>query len=339
MKKLILILFLVNGVTKNYAQNRIGKFIIKAANSNKALDVVSENKKGLGIPTYKIVLNEACSKCNTQVWEVVGSSIKNIATGKYLYYESTSNKFVLQSTVSNQAWVVNGAALTRCIIGIYGGQNLYSTMQQRKTDGAMPLFGFPCATPSEICDDVTWSLQEIEAYASIPEYNFGTLCPTTILSGDREFNGNGPRITGNVSLGLRNNNTEIWATVLFDAIELGGDISHTRQTWEKRIYVAPSGKKVKNFLSLAPITSTFDFVSGRSTSEIERVVKKQLIYSTSPRSGTNEERLSVTGSVVFRMEIAGDTAGDDISNDMDCNDDTRINKLILSGFTVRLENL
>ncbi|RYG05111.1 MAG: hypothetical protein EOO07_30340 [Chitinophagaceae bacterium] len=339
MKKVYLIILFGIITCKIYAQDKIGKFYINASSGDKVLDVEELPRVGISKPTYKLVLKKKCSSCASQIWEVFGSQIKNAATGKYLVEPGIDNKILLLSTRSRYGWAVFNAIDGKVGIGVYNGRRLSSTPALRKLGGDV-LYSFPCETPLTNCEDVLWKLEEVEAYATIPKYDFGTLCPTTILSGDREFDGNGPRITGNVALSFRNNNKEVWATVLFDAKELKSDWSHTRQTWEKMIYTAPSGKRITDFHSTQqPITSSFDFVSGKSTSEIERIAKQQLVYTNFPMRGTNQEPLIITGNVVYKMEIVGDTAGDDISNDTNCNDDTRINNLLLSSFTVRLQNL
>ena len=72
---------------------------------------------------------------------------------------------------------------------------------------------------------------------------------------------------------------------------------------------------------------------------LHQIINSEVIYTRFPQRGTNNQPLTVYGNVVHHLEIVGDTGGDDISNDTNCSDDTRINKLTIAPFQIILENL
>lgn len=184
------------------------------------------------------------------------------------------------------------------------------------------------------------------------------LCPQALVRGDREFDGHGPKVKCNVTLGLRNNNTEIWAKIVFEAKETVHDWSTTTATWNVKVFTTPFGKKIQKFAS--DVFSRTEFISPAAGaqflipgSDLKRglsvffdgqviagavLAAHGLPFDATPamaaqlvktyiRGNEVVQTPSLEGRAVRFFHIVGDTGGDDISNDNNCNDDTRIEKI------------
>lgn len=192
------------------------------------------------------------------------------------------------------------------------------------------------------------------------------LCPTKVERGDREFGGHGPRIKSEVKIRLANNGTEIWADVTFWAQETVPDNSTTSGQWSRKVYDAPYGKKITKIVSeqasrtafLSPPAGAQFLVAGQNVNEVLKsffegidIPKKikdihgittandlaKLISSYN--NGNTVMKVSATeGTLVRFFHIVGDTGGDDISNDDNCNDDTRIEKIEFFPLKVMMTN-
>lgn len=198
-----------------------------------------------------------------------------------------------------------------------------------------------------------------------------TLCPNRLERGDREFGGNGPRIKCEVKIRLANNGTELWADISFNAQETKPDNSTTSGQWSKKVYDAPYGKKITKIVSdqasrtafvsppggaqfLVPgtdVAGTLNalFAGGMiskgvftafgipTPGQMESAIVAKLVSSY-----TNGNTVIVVppldGALVKFFHIVGDTGGDDISNDDNCNDDTRIEKIEFFPMKVIMEN-
>lgn len=57
------------------------------------------------------------------------------------------------------------------------------------------------------------------------------LCPSTLLRGDRKFDGHGPKIKCEVKLRASNDGTSLWADIYFWAQETVHDWSTTEGRW------------------------------------------------------------------------------------------------------------
>jgi hypothetical protein len=147
-----------------------------------------------------------------------------------------------------------------------------------------------------------------------------TVCPKTLLKGDRDF-ATGTRrdflnrvIEENHKMGMRISvvltksidNTQIWAKVTFVAEELGGDGTKTEGTWDYKVYEAIRGRTIKEFVSAPFAYNYFEFNMN------ENVFKIKPEYSS---------------DIINYYTIIGDTLGDDVSTDDDCGDDTRIERI------------
>lgn len=197
------------------------------------------------------------------------------------------------------------------------------------------------------------------------------LCPKYLLRGDREFGGNGPKIKCEVSLRIGDNGGSLWADFYIWAQETVHDFSTTEGTWSRKIYDAPYGKRISRIVSdtrsrtqfVSPAAGFQFVVPGNDVKAgmeaffngtiIENVV---LAAHGLPGAGTVSKgaiaklietysqgntvvRVPATeGRLVKFFHIVGDTGGDDISTDDNCNDDTRIVKIEFFPVTVEMMN-
>lgn len=195
------------------------------------------------------------------------------------------------------------------------------------------------------------------------------LCPFRLLRGDREFDGNGPKIKCEVKVSLNRDSTEIWADIYFWAQETKANWSTTEGNWRKKIYDAPYGKSIvrinsdrasrTQFISpragaqiFAPgqdvaqaAYAFFDFTDIRSAVLQLHGIKNEdksalstLIKATVDHGNTVVQVPPVEGGLVKFFHIVGDTGGPDISEDDNCNDDTRIVKIEFWPMKIQFKN-
>jgi hypothetical protein len=197
------------------------------------------------------------------------------------------------------------------------------------------------------------------------------LCPNRLERGDREFGGNGPKVKSEVKLRLANNGTEIWADITFSAAETKQDWSTTSGRWSKKVFEAPYGKKITKIVSdqasrtsfVSPAAGGQFLVPGSDVAgtlntlfeggmiskgvlaafgiptpgQMESSIVAKLISTY--MSGNTVIKIPPTeGAMVKYFHIVGDTGGDDISHDDNCNDDTRIVKIEFFPVTVTYSN-
>jgi hypothetical protein len=184
------------------------------------------------------------------------------------------------------------------------------------------------------------------------------LCPQRLIRGDREFGGHGPKVKCDVKLVLKNNNTEIWAKINFEAKETTPDWSTTTATWDVKVYTTAYGKKIQKFASDIFSRTAFvspaagaqflipgsDLQNGLSTFFDGQMITSAILaahglpFDATPAIAAQLVKSYVKGNQIIQtpalegglvrfFHIVGDTGGDDISNDDNCNDDTRIEKI------------
>jgi microsomal dipeptidase-like Zn-dependent dipeptidase len=152
--------------------------------------------------------------------------------------------------------------------------------------------------------------------------SLGWMCPTKVVRGDREFDGNGPRVTASVRASITEDRRAIEATIKFRAVETKSDWSTTEAKWTKRIWTAPKGKTIAAVVSDS--YSSTDVIGSHGGFEIF------------VPGGKNTVQLPpVHGDLVREFEIVADTGGADISSDSNCADDTRI-RVTFNPMRVRL---
>lgn len=139
-----------------------------------------------------------------------------------------------------------------------------------------------------------------------PPSEFRSLCPTTLIRGDREFSGNGPRVFGAIRLARVDRGID--ALIKFTAQETKSDWSTVTDYFIVPLITANPNWKIRKISSPLNGESTFDRTIGR--------------YK---RVGLTEGRGGISsGGPLKSMAIVGDTDGDDISDNNECSDDLRI---------------
>ena len=185
-----------------------------------------------------------------------------------------------------------------------------------------------------------------------------SLCPQTLTRGDREFDGNGPKIKCRIELNLKNNATEIWAKINFEAKETKQDWSTTSAIFNIKVYTTPYGKRISQIVSdkfsrtefvsppagfqllvpgedmKAPLNTFFDgqVIAGAVLAahglpiDAAPAAAARLVSSYMKDNQVTVVP-SLEGKLVKFFHVVGDTGGEDISNDNNCKDDTRIEKI------------
>jgi len=157
------------------------------------------------------------------------------------------------------------------------------------------------------------------------DYPVTPICPSTLLNGDRDYNGIffsldqakehtgyttekiNPLTTFEIHLSISNDNREIWASIKLNVKEQKNDRSETEGTWNYKVYTAPAGKLLKEIISTKDCR----------ISSLGEINKKTFM---------NDIRYNC--EFLEYSIVIGDTMGDDISDDNNCIDDTRIEKII-----------
>jgi hypothetical protein len=204
-------------------------------------------------------------------------------------------------------------------------------------------------------------------------------CPKNLLRGDREFDGNGPRIKCEVKIRVSPNGKEIWADLYIIAKETVHDWSTAEGKWSVKVYDAPYGKTINKIVSATASRTEFlsqpagfqflvpgaDVAAGMNkffeghaipfdVLKSHGVVPSSAVdahtapfkmtrdavnklFSSYTKGNTVYKVPSIDGTLVKFFHIVGDTGGDDISNDDNCNDDTRIEKIEFFPVTVEFK--
>ena len=216
-----------------------------------------------------------------------------------------------------------------------------------------------------------WNLQrENRTTIRLQDIN-ESLCPKDVLQGDREFDGHGPKIQCQVNLRIADEGRAIYANVYIHARETTHDWSTTQRRWIIKVYDAPAGKKIKSINS--DPNSYTEFISGAAggqwffpgadvaagigkvfeaanISKVKEMLKTMFlinpddvqkvgeIIKASINNGNTVYQLPpIQGKAVRLFQIVGDTGGPDISDDDNCNDDTRIVKIEFNAVSITLE--
>ena len=192
------------------------------------------------------------------------------------------------------------------------------------------------------------------------------LCPYLLLRGDRESDGHGPKVKSEVRLRIGSDSSSILAEFYLWAQETQADWSTTEARWIRKVYDAPYGVKIKRIVSdtasrtqfISPKAGYQIFVPGTDVARtlytfLDNTDVKSAVLKAFNIQQQNRSALSnlithyvdkgnqiirvppVEGTLVKYFYIVGDTGGEDISSDDNCNDDTRIHKIEF--FPVRLE--
>lgn len=195
------------------------------------------------------------------------------------------------------------------------------------------------------------------------------LCPSRLIRGDREFDGHGPKIKCGVVLRISPDKTTLLADINFFAEETTADWSYTKGNWTRTVFKAPAGKRISEIVSdkssytqfISPPGGFQFLVPGADVAKVlytfldytdiksgvlkafgygpeEKSALSALVKGTIDNGNTVVQVPSVDGSLVKFFHIVGDTGGPDISDDNNCNDDTRIARIEFFPVQVKLEN-
>lgn len=157
----------------------------------------------------------------------------------------------------------------------------------------------------------------------------GELCPTTLTRGDREFNGNGPKVSGSAELvisGGRRAPTRILALIEFKAEETQDNWSSVENDFIVTLLENPYAWRAKRITSPYYNVSTFEKVFGQ--------YKRSLLNTTADSTG--DRAISRSGPL-RDIVIRGDTGGNDISDNSECSDDTKVERMAFNTLQVEYE--
>lgn len=281
--------------------------------------------------TDKVLVTNLCATCRGQIWRVVQAPtpftplsetenygyIINTASQKYLTYDPTtglvSQKQKLpENNNQSQRWHMgNGFEMNNGHLSIKPFLNPSQFLNYSSDKmGVTTLMVSPTSK--------NWFIKPTKPVPVVLS-NIRNLCPNRNTKGDREFNGNGPRIMIKTTLSIQNNQSEIWVNIDFKAEETKHDWSTAVGNWDFKVYTAPAGEKIMDIIM--DKTSYFeDVMAGRSGIQlIANLVATDANQITTLDKGY--------WSAVQQIKVVGDTGGDDISTDTDCNDDTRIEEI------------
>ncbi len=212
------------------------------------------------------------------------------------------------------------------------GKSVFKNLIKRKNTiyyidnkGGMTIFNF-----KKIKANLPFSTAQSTSTVTVTPKILTGLCPHAQVGGDFDFGGNGPRITGKVELLISNDRRKIQAAIKFNAKETKSDWSEVKGTWIKSIYVAPFGKKIKTIKSATSSRFNKVLIGGG---------RNELFGGSdgAEHTLTNNDGF-LSGGLVKKIKVVGDTGGWDISTDDNCSNDTRINSIEFNKITIVLEN-
>lgn len=288
-------------------------------------------------------------------------TIRNKASGKYLthHLQGPTPSVDLRPLISpddiSQHWALNNLEYrspfdrlyygkTREIGFVPGNEEMPSSLQRTVTPRLMQHeqgnFGIDLyGSGVDYIDRVTLRRYRKKGYyffispqtKAIPvklmdiDYPVTPICPSTLVHGDRDYNSifvsfkateehsgytsekMNPLTTFEIHLSISNDKREIWANIKLNVKEQKNDRSETEGSWNYKVYTAPAGKLLDQIIS----------VSDFRMSMLGEIDKKSFMNDI--RNNCEFLEYSI---------VVGDTMGDDISDDNNCIDDTRIEKII-----------
>lgn len=169
-----------------------------------------------------------------------------------------------------------------------------------------------------------FTIRDCKIIPAIPatpfEFQPGSISEIRLIhtKGDKEFSGNGPKVTLKTTLSLSSNNKEVWAKIDLTMVENGGDNttgSRTgRDSYDVKLWTCPSGKKITQITS-----SGFQQVNYTDTD----------IFLDKYDFDVN--------NVIKHVEFRGDTDGDDLDLS-DIESTGHLHTLTFNKVTVGLTN-
>lgn len=151
------------------------------------------------------------------------------------------------------------------------------------------------------------------------------LCPTNLVSGDREFSG-GPTINATILLEKTLDENGIDAVISYTAAETGGDNTTVVGSFRQRVYTASAGIRVVSVEAGYYQSKVVNFIGRAAGSEFGICHEGQV------------EIAPVTGSSVREIIVVGDTGGNDVSAGGDCRCDTKIKSIKFNPVRIKVAN-
>lgn len=159
----------------------------------------------------------------------------------------------------------------------------------------------------------------VETPTEVNIQNIGTLCPTRLTQGDREFGG-GPLINSRVELRASADNTGIDAHVYFKAEETGGDRTTVEENFAPiRVYTAPAANRIVRIEDAFRSAQVVNYRGAGAGAEISigNLGCNEGVVATPP----------VVGAAVNRITVVGDSGGPDVASSTDCRCDAKIKEI------------
>jgi Subtilase family len=150
------------------------------------------------------------------------------------------------------------------------------------------------------------------------------LCPTTLERGDREFGG-GPLINITARLQVSADGSAIDAIINYRAEETGGDRSTATGTFTQRVFTASAGTRIISVTAATASSTVLNFRGGGAGAEFG--ICNEGVVQDAP----------VTGGLIRRIVVVGDTGGNDISAGGGCRCDTKIKSITFNPVRITTE--
>jgi Membrane dipeptidase (Peptidase family M19) len=247
-------------------------------------------------------------------------------------YALANNNPFRYVTMGNKTWDFNRDGVAHYgLLPAYieSWKNAGMTAQERNTFFSSAEY---FAQMWEKCEDGAVRLNKVEdgkeVTFTIPVQ--GVLCPTTLVSGDREFGGHGPAIVCNARLAITTDKQGIELLLDYSAKETDNGDTHVTGRWSKRVYNAPGGSKISG-INLTDMTARAFFTSAGAGAEFGSC-NEGIVYNS--QSGT----IRITGTLIKSIIMVGDTGGPDVSADPNnCRCDVNIKQITFNPVKVTLE--
>jgi hypothetical protein len=151
----------------------------------------------------------------------------------------------------------------------------------------------------------------------------GELCPTTLERGDREFGG-GPLINASIRLERTADENGIDAVITYRAEETGGDRSTATGTFRQRVFNAATGLRITAIDATSSSSQVLNFRGAGAGAEFG-ICNEGVVQDA-----------TVTGGLVRKIVVVGDTGGNDISAGGGCRCDTKIKSINFNQVRIRV---
>jgi len=294
-------LWIIGGVHKTYSNVSWRSGVYSSADGINWVEEIKSNE-------FPFMSNFISVVYDNKIWIIGGSKYKN-SLSKTIYYLDNGKKLKLANDVAISKRR-NGVGITfKNGIWIYGGY----------TGGNINKMYFIKNKNIKKKNDKSLVLKSLK-----------NLCPSTIISGDLEFAGNGPHIKGEVELIISSDKKSIYAVTKFNAKETNLQKSEVEGSWIKTVYSSTNGLKIKSIRSVSKTTFNKILIGGGRNEMFQGGDGDRHILLR------GDKYLSKSGPVK-KMIVVGDTGGTDISTDNDCNNDTRIELIEFDPIIVEFE--